>query len=84
MTGLEPGRPYVLALSPRSDGGGRLQPLAAFTTNATGAAIVNAVGPIRQIVRAESGAERRYLVIAPGTPSQYGDPVQVQRGPGSR
>src|SRR5262245_30271603 len=43
VTGLEPGRPYVLALSRRSDRGGRLQPLAAFTTNAAGAAIVNAV-----------------------------------------
>lgn len=84
VTGLEPGRPYVLALSRRADGGGGLQPLAAFTTNAAGAAIVNGVGPIRQIVRGESGAERRYLVIAPGTTNQYGAPVQVQFGSGTR
>ena len=84
VTGLEPGRSYVLALSRRADGGGGLQPLAAFTTNAAGAAIVNAVGPIRQIVRGESGTERRYLVIAPGTTNQYGAPVQVQLGSGTR
>jgi len=84
VTGLEPGRPYVLALSRRADGGGGLQPLAAFTTNAAGAAIVNGVGPIRQVVRGESGAERRYLVIAPGTTNQYGAPVQVQFGSGTR
>src|SRR5262249_50705438 len=78
VTRLEPGNRYVLALSSRSDGGGALQPLAAFTTNAAGSAIVNAVGPIRQIVRGEAEAQRRYLVIAPGTPEQYGAPVQIQ------
>jgi len=78
VTGLEPGNRYVLALSSRSDGGGVLQPLAAFVTNAAGSAIVNAVGPIRQIVRGEAEAQRRFLVIAPGTPDQYGAPVQIQ------
>jgi YVTN family beta-propeller protein len=76
--GLEPHRPYVLALSLQPDGGGVLEPLAAFTTNAAGSAIVNALGPIRQIVRGEAGVQRRYLVIAPGTTSQHGAPVQVQ------
>ena len=76
--GLEPQRPYVLALSLQPDGGGVLEPLAAFTTNAAGSAIVNALGPIRQIVRGEAGVQRRYLVIAPGTTSQHGAPVQVQ------
>jgi len=76
--GLEPHRPYVLALSLLPDGSGTLEPLAGFTTNAAGAAIVNALGPIRQIVRGEMGAQRRYLVIAPGIVSQYGAPVQVQ------
>ena len=78
VTGLEPKRPYVLALSNRPDGGGVLQPLAAFTTNAAGSAIVNALGPIRQIVRGEGDSQRRYLVMAPGTPDQHGAPVQVQ------
>ena len=77
-TGLEPGHPYVLALSDRGDGGGKLEPLASFMTNPAGSAIVNAVGPIRQLVQSEAAAPRRYLVIAPGTPDQPGFPVQVQ------
>lgn len=82
--GLEPHRPYVLALSLQPDGGGVLEPLAVFTTNAAGAAIVNALGPIRQIVRGEAGAQRRYLVVAPGTAKQHDAPVQVQTTSGSR
>ncbi len=78
VTGLEPNHPYVLALSSDPSGGGALEPLEAFTTNQAGAAIVNAVGPIRQVVQAEDHAPRRYLVIVPGTAEQYGLPVQVQ------
>jgi YVTN family beta-propeller protein len=78
VTGLTPGASYVLALSDRADGGGKLQPLAAFTTNAAGSAVVNAVGPIRQIVRAQDAAQRSYLVIAPGTTAQLGSPIQIQ------
>jgi YVTN family beta-propeller protein len=77
-TGLKPMHPYVLALSREPKGGGALEPLAAFTTNQAGSAIVNAIGPIRQIVRGEHDVPRRYLVIAPGTASQHGGPVQVQ------
>jgi len=78
VTGLEPKRPYVLALSDAPDGKGALEPLAAFTTNPTGAAIVNALGPIRQIVRGESSVQRRYLVIVPGTADAHGAAVQIQ------
>ena len=39
-----------MALSARSDGQGPREPLANFTANLAGAAIVNAVGPIRQVV----------------------------------
>jgi YVTN family beta-propeller protein len=78
VTGLQPKQRYVLALADQIDGTGRLQPLAAFMTNPAGAAIVNAAGPIRQIVQNSTKAERRYLVIAPGEPSKYGDAVQVQ------
>jgi YVTN family beta-propeller protein len=78
VVGLEPHRQYIVALSPQPDGGGDLEPLAAFTANAAGAAIVSALGPIRQIVRAEAGRQRRYLVIAPGTTRQHGAPVQIQ------
>ncbi len=78
VTGLEPKHPYVLALSERADGGGELEPLASFMTNPAGAAIVNAVGPIRQIVLGETDVRRHYLVVVPGTPTTLGEPVQVQ------
>ena len=78
VTGLEPKRSYVLALSGTPDAGGTLEPLAAFTTNPAGSAVVNAMGPIRQVVRGEVDVQRRYLVIAPGTANQLGAPVQVQ------
>jgi hypothetical protein len=58
---------YVLALSERADGGGKLEPLQGFMTNPAGSAIVNAVGPIRQIVQGEADTPRRYLVIAAGS-----------------
>lgn len=78
VTGLTPRSPYVLALADTPDGAGALEPIAAFTTSPAGAAIVNALGPIRQQVRADRGASRRYLVIAPGMAAMPGAPVQVQ------
>jgi YVTN family beta-propeller protein len=78
VSGLAPKTSYVLALGGDKSGGGVLQPLSAFTTNPSGAAIVNAVGPIRQIVREADDAERRYLVIATGTIEAIGSPVQIQ------
>ena len=78
VTGLAPKQPYLLALAGKPDGQGPLEPLAAFTTNPAGAAIVNAVGPIRQIVHGEGTSSRRYLVIVPGTAEKPGAPAQVQ------
>ena len=78
VTGLDPNHPYVLALSDDPNGNGPLEPLEAFTTNQAGAAIVNTVGPIRQVVQGENNVPRRYLVIVPGTAQQHGTPVQVQ------
>jgi YVTN family beta-propeller protein len=78
VTGLRPKQAYVLALSTDARGGGVLDPLAAFTTNPAGSAIVNTVGPIRQVVRGEGSTPRRYLVIVSGTPGSLGSPVQVQ------
>lgn len=78
VTGLAPMRPYVLALSGQKDGSGQLEPLAEFTTNPAGAAIVNAVGPIRQVVQGEAATPRRYLSIVSGTADKLGAPVQVQ------
>jgi hypothetical protein len=77
-TGLEPKRPYVLALSNSANGSGVLVPLASFMTNPAGAAIVNAVGPIRQVVQGETETRRRYLVIVPGSATELGKPVQIQ------
>jgi YVTN family beta-propeller protein len=78
VTGLQPKTPYVLALAGEMDGSGPLQPLAAFMTNPAGSAIVNATGPIRQIVQSDSSDERRVLVIAEGTAAAPGTVVQRQ------
>ena len=77
-TGLQPKKPYFVGLAEHADGHGPLQPLAAFMTNPAGSAIVNAVGPIRQLVANDSKSERRYLVIAEGTAAQPGAVVQLQ------
>jgi hypothetical protein len=78
VTGLDPNHRYMLALSRDSNSGGALEPLAEFMTNAAGAAIVNTVGPIRQVVQGEDNVPPRYLVIVPGTAKQLGTPVHVQ------
>src|SRR5262249_51787330 len=78
VTGLEPKKPYVLALASKPDGSGALESLSEFMTNPAGSAIVNAVGPIRQLVRGEDAKVKRYLVIVPGTRDHPRAPVQVQ------
>jgi YVTN family beta-propeller protein len=78
VTRLEPGKPYLLALASEPSGTGVLEPLQGFMANPAGAAIVNTIGQIRQLVRGEDKSPRRYLVIAPGTAEQHGAPVQVQ------
>jgi hypothetical protein len=55
------------------------QPLQTFMTNPAGAAVVNTIGPIRQVVRGEDNIPRRYLLILPGTSDNQGAAVQVQR-----
>jgi hypothetical protein len=79
VVGLEPKQPYVLALAQQPDGNGTLEPLADFTTNPAGAAIVNATGPIRQVVQEGGENVRRYLVIARGSSAKPGAVVQIQR-----
>jgi YVTN family beta-propeller protein len=79
VTGLEPKKPYVLALATEPSGGGAFEPLQSFMTNPAGSAIVNSVGPIRQVVQGSDQVPRRYLVIAPGTAADHGAAVQVQR-----
>jgi len=79
VVGLDPKQPYVLALAQKSDGSGTLEPLADFMTNPAGSAIVNATGPIRQVVQGEVEAVRRYLVIARGSSTEPGAVVQIQQ-----
>lgn len=75
VTGLPPRQPFFLALS----GAGADEPLATFTTNAAGAAVVNTVGPIRQIIRGDSPTSRRTLVVISGTPAHPGARIQSQQ-----
>jgi YVTN family beta-propeller protein len=77
-TGLQPKAPYVLELTGQADGGGTTESLAQFMTNPAGAAIVNAIGPIRQIVQPGGAAPRRWLAIAPVVDGKPGTPVQIQ------
>ena len=78
VTGLAPKTMYVLALSDKADGSGPLEGLSNFMTNPAGSAIVNAVGPIRQIVQAKHRDERRYLVVASVEDGKPGKVLQVQ------
>jgi YVTN family beta-propeller protein len=78
VIGLEPKRPYVIALAQDPNGEGALEPLSSFMTNPAGAAIVNATGAIRQVVHGEDKIQRRYLVIAEGHADKPGRVVQVQ------
>jgi len=81
VTGLPPKQPFVLALSDNPKGNGHLEPLAGFMTNPAGAAIVNTVGPLRQVTQGDEAPQARYLVIATGTPAQPGELVQTQIHP---
>ena len=79
VTGLAPKQPLCAGSRRRSRmAAGALQPLRSFMTNPAGAAIVNAIGPIRQIVESGGNAERRYLVIVPAGGAQPAAPAQVQ------
>ncbi|MHC5234194.1 YncE family protein [Brucella sp. LJL56] len=78
VTGLKPKSRYVLALAASPDGEGELQPVSNFMTNPAGAAVVNALGPIRQLVQNEKADIRRYLVIAAASENGPGEVIQTQ------
>lgn len=78
VTGLQPKQLYTLALSERSDGTSPLEPLVTFTTNPAGAAIVDTLGPIRQVVSSDRADSRRFLVIVAGDKATRGIPIQIQ------
>jgi YVTN family beta-propeller protein len=80
-SGLRPRQQYLLGLAATPDGKGAIEGLAIFMTNPAGAAIVNAIGPIRQVVSpGDEGLRenRRYLVIAPSNDGKPTEPVQIQ------
>jgi len=79
VSGLAPTAAYVLALADNPEGNPPLEALAAFSTNPAGAAVVDAVGPIRQVVAPDTPAPRRYLVIAPMKDGKAGVPAQLQQ-----
>jgi hypothetical protein len=81
VVGLEPMKPHVLALTSNADGTGQIEPIAQFMTNPAGAQIVNAVGPIRQIVDPAAPArdQRRYLAVMTVENGKPGRPVQLQQ-----
>ena len=81
VAGLEPAKPYILALTSNPDGTGKVEPLARFMTNPAGAQIVNAVGPIRQIIDPASPSQdqRRYLAVMSFESGTPGRPVQIQQ-----
>jgi YVTN family beta-propeller protein len=81
VAGLEPRRPYLLALASKADGTGTIEPLAQFMTNPAGAQIVDAVGPIRQIVdpTTSTAVQRRYLTVMTVENAKPGRAVQLQQ-----
>jgi YVTN family beta-propeller protein len=78
VTGLQPVQPYVIGLAEQPDGIGTFEPLADFMSNAAGAQIVNALGPIREIVQGQDQVQRRYLAIRDGSGAQPGGLEQIQ------
>jgi YVTN family beta-propeller protein len=79
VSGLQPKTQYTLALSDQREHASALQPLANFTTNPAGAAIVNSLGPIRQIVKPDASVPPRYLVIVSAGSPASNVLVQIQR-----
>ena len=79
VTGLLPKHPYQLVFTTNPDGSGKVEPLATFMSNPAGSAIVNAVGPIRQIVMGNAPAVRRYLAVREGVANSPGAIVQIQQ-----
>lgn len=81
VTGVEPGKPHMLALTSNPDGTGTIEPIAVFMSNPAGSQIVDAVGPIRQIVDPQSKSldVRRYLAVLASDDGKPGRPVQVQQ-----
>jgi YVTN family beta-propeller protein len=79
VTGLKPQTTYFLVLSAKPDGSAPLEPLAKFVTNPVGAAVVNAIGPLRKVASTQGEESRRYLAVVASEGNGFGPTVQVQR-----
>jgi YVTN family beta-propeller protein len=79
VTGLRPKTSYLLALSASSDGAFPRESIASFTTNLAGAAIVNAIGPLRKVAQDDVPAQKRYFVIVALSGAAQEPPLQVER-----
>jgi hypothetical protein len=77
ITGLQAKHPYLIALAGAPDGSGTLEPIASFMTKPAGSAIVNAAGPIRQVVADDVTSSKRWLVVAENAGGTLGAIVQV-------
>jgi hypothetical protein len=67
-----------LAFAGNRDSRGPLQPPANFMTNPAGSAIVDAAGPIRQLVDNAVPTQKRFLVIAERDGDKSGSVVQIE------
>lgn len=78
VTGLEPAKPYVLALSRTAAGTPPFQALAAFRSGPAGTAIVSTIGPLKDLVQGTADGSERFLVIVEGTIAEPGSVVLIQ------
>lgn len=79
VTGVAPSKSYFLGLADSPEGG-HIDPIARFTSNPAGSAIVNASGPIRQLVQGCPAGARRWLVVVEDTGEGPGTVLQMQDG----
>jgi hypothetical protein len=79
VTGLEAKQNYILALATHRNGTDTIQALRQFTANPADSAVVNTIGPIREVVQTQTKAPRRYLVIfRADAGNATGAPLQIQ------
>ena len=73
---LTPTSQYQLNLTESGDASGKLEPLAVFTTQPDGSAIVQAIGPLKTLAAeagtSATGPSRQFLIV-----TQYNNPSQV-------
>lgn len=77
VTGVAPKKSYYLGLADSSEGG-HIEPLSRFMSNAAGSAIVNASGPIRQLMQDAPAGARRWLVVTEDDGTGPGAVLQKQ------